>query len=75
MEARIFISNKSQAVRFPRQVAFPADVEVVEVIEMGDSRLLTPVRSRWDSFFAGARVSDDFMSEREQPADQQRESL
>ena len=75
MEAKVFISNKSQAVRLPKQVAFPPEVESVEVVELGASRLLTPVHMRWDSFFAGPTVSDDFMVERTQPAQQERESL
>ncbi|MHB9100822.1 MAG: type II toxin-antitoxin system VapB family antitoxin [Sulfuricella sp.] len=75
MEAKVFVSNKSQAVRLPKQVAFPPGVESVEVVELGASRLLTPVHTRWDSFFAGPAVSDDFMAERAQPAHQERESL
>lgn len=75
MEAKIFISNRSQAVRLPRQVAFPAGVEKVEVVEMGASRLLTPVQLRWDSFFAGPAVSEDFMLERSPPAPQEREEF
>ena len=70
----VFISNRSQAVRLPKAVAFPEGVHQVEIIKLGNSRLITPVGRRWDEFFAdGPRASEDFMSERDQPAAQERE--
>jgi antitoxin VapB len=65
----VFTSNRSQAVRLPKAVAFPADVHQVEIIKIGHSRLITPVGRRWeDLFLSGPRASDDFMTERHQPA-------
>lgn len=75
MEAKIVMHKNSQAVRLPREVAFPEHVHSVEVLELGDSRLLTPVQNRWDSFFAGPSVSEDFMADREQPEAQEREAI
>lgn len=75
IEAKLFVSNKSQAVRLPKPVAFPESVERVEVIELGRSRLLTPVDACWDAFFEGPPASADFMAERAQPAAQEREGL
>jgi antitoxin VapB len=72
----IFTTNRSQAVRLPKAVAFPEEVHQVEIIKIGQSRLISPVGKRWDDFFAsGLRASDDFMSEREQPAAEEREPL
>ena len=72
----VFISNRSQAVRLPKAVAFPEGVHQVEIIRLGNSRLITPVGRRWDEFFVnGPRVSDDFMSQRDQPPAQEREPL
>ena len=72
----VFMTNRSQAVRLPRAVAFPNGVHQVEIIKLGHSRLVTPVGRRWDEFFVnGPRASDDFMSEREQPSMEQREPL
>jgi antitoxin VapB len=72
----VFISNRSQAVRLPRAVAFPEGVHQVEIIRLGNSRLITPVGRRWGEFFNyGPRVSEDFMSEREQLPPQEREPL
>ena len=72
----VFITNRSQAVRLPKEVAFPADVRQVEIIKRGNTRIITPVGRRWDDFFLnGPRVSDDFMAERDQPPVQEREPL
>jgi antitoxin VapB len=72
----VFISNRSQAVRLPKAVAFPEGVHQVEIIRLGNSRLITPIGRRWDEFFVdGPRVSEDFMSERDQPSVQEREPL
>lgn len=75
MEASVFKSNKSQAVRLPKAVALPDDVTRVEVLVLGRSRLITPVGESWDSWFDGPGVTEDFMKEREQPADQEREAF
>jgi antitoxin VapB len=72
----VFRTNKSQAVRLPKAVAFPEGVHQVEIIMLGHSRLVSPVGQRWDEFFVnGPRVSEDFMSEREQPRPEGREPL
>ena len=72
----VFISNRSQAVRLPKAMAFPEGVHQVEVIRLGNSRLITPVGRRWDEFFVnGPQVSDDFMTERDQPLAEEREPL
>jgi antitoxin VapB len=72
----VFTSNRSQAVRLPKPVAFPEGVHQVEIIKLGNSRLITPVGRRWDEFFTdGPRVSEDFISERDQPAAQERAPL
>jgi antitoxin VapB len=72
----VFTSNRSQAVRLPKAVAFPDGVHQVEIIKLGNSRLITPVGRRWDEFFeSGPCVPDDFISERDQPWAQEREPL
>jgi antitoxin VapB len=70
---RIFTTNKTQAVRLPKAVAFPEDVSEVEIVVVGESRVITPVAKRWDFFFdQGVEVSEDFMTDRDQPAPQER---
>jgi antitoxin VapB len=72
----VFVSNRSQAVRLPKAVAFPEGVHRVEVIRLGNSRLIIPVGRRWDEFFVnGPQASDDFMTERDQPSAEEREPL
>ena len=74
-QGSVFLSNRSQAVRLPKAAALPDDVKRVDVISIGRTRILTPVGESWDSWFDGEGVTLDFMSDREQPADQERESL
>lgn len=75
IRTRVFLSNKTQAVRLPKAVALPEGVEEVEIIAIGKSRVITPVGQSWDAWFAGEGVSGDFMTKRDQPAEPERESL
>lgn len=52
LNATIFKSNRSQAVRLPKAVAFPEGVKEVRVIRQGKALLLVPVDALWDDFFA-----------------------
>jgi antitoxin VapB len=70
----VFMSNRSQAVRLPKAVAFPEDVHQVDILKIGRSRVIVPKGTRWDDLFlSGPRVSEDFLSERIQPAAEERE--
>jgi antitoxin VapB len=72
----VFKTNqKTQAVRLPKAVAFPEGVHQVEIVVSGNSRIITPVGHRWDDFFSGPTVSEDFMLERIQPPTETREDL
>jgi antitoxin VapB len=72
----VFRTNRGQAVRLPKSVAFPDDVHQVEILKLGHSRLIGPVGRRWDDLFlAGPRASDDFMTERRQPEAEERGPL
>ncbi|PTB89193.1 AbrB/MazE/SpoVT family DNA-binding domain-containing protein [Pseudidiomarina aestuarii] len=74
-KTKVFKNNQTQAVRLPKDVAFPDDVTEVEVLVVGESRIITPARSSWATWFAANPMSDDFMQDREQPAEQERETL
>ena len=74
-QATIFKNNKSQAVRIPKALEFPEGVKKVNIIPMGNARLIAPADTSWDSWFAGEAVTADYMNEREQPSDQEREAL
>lgn len=73
--ASIFKSNTSQAVRLPKAVALPESVKRVDIIPLGRGRLIVPAGEGWDSWFDGEGVTSDFMSLRDQPKDQERESF
>ncbi len=72
----VFISNRSQAVRLPKAVAFPESVHQVDILKIGRSRVIVPQGKRWDDLFpSGPRLSEDFMSERKQPVAETRGSF
>ena len=74
--SKLFTSNKSQAVRLPKAVAFPEDVQQVEIMKVGNTRIITPVGARWTDWFSnGPQFTADFMTEREQGDYEEREQL
>lgn len=74
-QTTLFMSNRSQAVRLPKAVAMPSDVKRVNVVAIGRARIITPADEAWDSWFDGESASSDFLNNRDQPADQERESF
>lgn len=74
-QGAVFQSNRSQAVRLPKAVALPEDVKRVDVVAVGRTRILAPAGEAWDSWFDGEGVTADYMTDREQPADQERASF
>lgn len=75
VKTKIFKSNRSQAVRLPKEVALPESVKDVKIIKMNNKRIILPAVESWDEWFASPGVSHDFMAERKQPEDQIREPL
>lgn len=73
--ASIFKSNKSQALRLPKRVAYPDSVKQVDIVIQGRARIITPAGETWDAWFDGEGVSSDFMASRDQPDHQERETL
>ncbi|MFC0633468.1 type II toxin-antitoxin system VapB family antitoxin [Brevundimonas balnearis] len=49
--ATVFKTNRSQAVRIPKAVAFPDDVKELVVIREGRGLLLVPPDDVWATFF------------------------
>ena len=66
-KATIFKSNRSQAVRLPKAVAFPEDVKEVTVIQEGNTLRLVPTNALWDDFFAqpgiDIRIAEDVIED------------
>lgn len=74
-QGAVFQSNRSQAVRLPKAVALPDDVKRVDVVAIGRTRIISPAGESWGSWFDGDGVTADFMTERGEPANQEREAL
>ena len=75
VQTRVFKSNKSQAVRLPKAVEMPENIKDVDIVAVGNTRIITPAGSAWDEWFESAQISDDFMETRDQPEAQKREAL
>lgn len=75
VKTRIFKSNRSQAVRLPKEVAFSESVKDVVITAIGNERIIAPAGQSWDQWFDGPGVSSDFLAERQQPEDQHRDTL
>ena len=71
----LFKSNKSQAVRLPKPVALPDSIKKVDIVAIGNTRIITPAGESWDQWFDRPGVPDDFMLDRDQPTDPEREAL
>jgi len=74
-QSTVFKTNKSQAIRLPKPVALPDSVKKVDIVKIGKARLITPAGEAWDSWFDSEGASTDFMEDRQQPNEQEREEL
>ena len=75
MTAKLFENGRSQAVRLPKECQFAGDE--VAVNKIGDIVILMPQNNKWSGFLSSFDMfSNDFMETgREQPKEQERESL
>jgi len=75
-ETTLFKSNRSQAVRIPKELAFPEGVTKVTITPAeGGGLLIKPKQGKdWASYFAnGPFVDDDFLADRDQGVAEERE--
>lgn len=63
IKAKLFINGRSQAVRIPKEFAFHG-VDAVLIEKQGNSLVLTPARSTWESFADLEVAAAEFMSVR-----------
>jgi len=71
---KLFRNNQTQAVRLPKDVAFPKEVSEVEILVAGEARVIVPKGGKWRWFFSReTRPSDDFMTERDQGEAEERD--
>jgi antitoxin VapB len=72
----VFTNNRSQAVRLPADARLPDGVKKVQVRARGLDRIISPVGHTWDEFFLnGPCASDDFMAERSDQQQPDREAF
>ena len=72
--AKIFKNGRSQAVRLPKEFRFSGSEVFIK--KVGNIVVLIPYQNSWDSLFDSLDMfSDDFLSQRHQPAQQPRELL
>jgi antitoxin VapB len=79
-EVAVFKSNRNQAVRIPKEFAFPDDVKRVQIIPVDEGILIKPIGPRspasWADYFRNGPFADpDFMAERDQGDFEDRETL
>ena len=68
----LFQSNRSQAVRLSKDVAFPESVKTVTVLRDGKRRVIVPSDAVWDDFFEAPSID---LGERTQPEAPVREAF
>jgi antitoxin VapB len=68
----LFQTNRSQAVRLPKDVAFPEGVREVAILRDGARRVIVPADALWDDFFDASGAD---LGERVDPAIQAREAF
>ena len=73
-QAKLFQNGQSQAVRLPRDFRFEG--ESVGIKKIGRAVVLFPQDAPWESLIeALGQFSPDFMAERWQPPNQERENF
>ncbi|MBV8402030.1 MAG: AbrB/MazE/SpoVT family DNA-binding domain-containing protein [Acetobacteraceae bacterium] len=60
----LFQTNGSQAVRLPKEVAFPDSVRDSVIVGKGAGRVIIPVNAIWDDFIEAPGID---LGKREQP--------
>ena len=72
--AKLFQNGQSQAVRLPKEFRFAGDAVFIK--KSGSAVVLIPRVNSWGALFDSLdKFSDDYMTERDQPAQQKREAL
>ncbi len=71
--AKLFTNGRSQAVRLPKEYRF--DGTEVYIKKVGETVVLIPMTESWKTLIDSLdQFTDDFMANREQPENQERES-
>jgi antitoxin VapB len=73
----VFKSNRSQAIRIPKAIAFPEGVKKVVIVQADGGLLIKPiVQGSWADYFSRPSLADpDFLADRMQGEAEDREPL
>ncbi len=72
--AKLFTNGRSQAVRLPKEFRFEGTQVFIK--RVGQAVVLLPYHDPWQTLFDSLDLfTDDFMSTRQQPLPQERETL
>ncbi len=72
--AKLFRNGQSQAVRLPKEFRFEG--EEVYIKKTGNVVMLIPTQQSWDSLLESLdQFTPDFMEDRNQPGQQEREDV
>ncbi len=72
--AKLFQNGQSQAVRLPKEFRFDGDA--VYIKRSGSAVVLIPLVNSWDSLIGSLdKFTRDYMAHRDQPGQQERESV
>ena len=76
MTAKLFKNGNSKAIRIPKDF-LDNDVELVDIKKEGDKIIITPKKNLLDELFqlieSNKDITNDFLSDRNQPFPQERE--
>jgi antitoxin VapB len=68
----LFRTNRSQAVRLSKDVAFPETVREVTILRDGPRRVIVPANAVWDDFFDAPGID---LGPRDEPEIQERDGF
>lgn len=72
--AKLFQNGQSQAVRLPKEFRFEGDEVFIK--KVGNATVLLPIQDPWQPLLDSLnKFSPDFMEDRQQPTQQDREDL
>jgi antitoxin VapB len=72
--AKLFKNGQSQAVRLPKEFRFDGDTVFIK--RVGNVIVLIPTDNPWQTLFDSLdEFSDDYLTERKQPKQQERDDL
>ncbi len=72
----VFVNNRFCAVHIPKDIRPPDGALNTEIGAKGNERVISPLGQSWNSFFVScSRVSEDFLPERANQHQPEREAI